>query len=217
MFTGIIEEMGTIKRIDISEDSGFVTIDANKVLKGTKTGDSIAVNGVCLTVTSLTASAFTADVMAQTIRQTALNSLSSGSRVNLERAMAADGRFGGHIVAGHVEGVGEVEKLWKEGNATWVSIKAAPEILRYVVARGSIAIDGMSLTVAYVDENSFRVSVIPHTAQETTILNHGPGDLVNLETDIIARYIEKLMQKKDDTKTGKSHGITMEELISQGF
>lgn len=193
MFTGIIEEIGKIKRVSISGKSGSLEIGASKVLSGTKVGDSIAVNGVCLTVTSLSASGFTADVMAETLRRSSLGSLSAGSGVNLERAMAADGRFGGHIVSGHIDGTGTISKMQKEENAVWVHIKAATEILNLIVEKGSIAIDGISLTVAGVNESEFSVSVIPHTAEETTLLSKKAGDLVNLENDIIGKYVQKLL------------------------
>ena len=195
MFTGIVEEIGKIKRISLAGKSGSLEIGADKVLSGTKVGDSIAVNGVCLTVTSLSGSGFTADVMAETLRRSSLGSLVAGSGVNLERAMAADGRFGGHIVSGHIDGTGTISKMQKEENAVWVHIKASSEILNLIVEKGSIAIDGISLTVAGVNETEFCVSVIPHTAEETTLLSKKPGDLVNLENDIIGKYVQKLLGK----------------------
>ena len=193
MFTGIVEEKGTVGHISLAGISGSIAIRARKVLEGTRIGDSIAVNGVCLTVVSLRPDGFTADVMAETIRRTGLGSLKPGDQVNLERAMAADGRFGGHIVAGHIDGVGTIRSAVPEGNAVWITIDAPPQILRYIVEKGSIAIDGISLTVAYVDESVFKVSVIPHTAAETTLLSKKAGDIVNLENDIVGKYIEKLM------------------------
>lgn len=194
MFTGIVEEKGTVKHISLAGISGSIAIKARKVLEGTRIGDSIAVNGVCLTVVSLRPDGFTADVMAETIRRTSLGSCQPGDPVNLERAMAADGRFGGHIVAGHIDGVGTIRSAVPEGNAVWITIDAPPQILRYIVEKGSIAIDGISLTVAYVDESVFKVSVIPHTAAETTLLSKKAGDIVNLENDIVGKYIEKLMR-----------------------
>ena len=194
MFTGIVEEKGTVGHISLAGISGSIAIKARKVLEGTRIGDSIAVNGVCLTVVSLRSDGFTADVMAETIRRTSLGSCQPGDPVNLERAMAADGRFGGHIVAGHIDGVGTIRSAVPEGNAVWITIDAPPQILRYIVEKGSIAIDGISLTVAYVDESVFKVSVIPHTAAETTLLSKKAGDIVNLENDIVGKYIEKLMR-----------------------
>lgn len=217
MFTGIIEETGTIKKVIEGGESGSIAIRASKVLEDAKIGDSIAVNGVCLTVTSMQGDGFTADVMAETLRRTNLGALSIGSKVNLERAMAANGRFGGHIVAGHIDGTGKITSLSPEGNAVWVTVAADAEILRYIVPKGSITIDGISLTVAYVDSSVFKVSVIPHTGEETTLLNKKPGDMVNLENDIVGKYIEKLIQpfQKDESK--KQSSLTMDFLIENGF
>ncbi len=216
MFTGIIEELGTVRSVAVSGNSGQIRIQASKVLEQTKIGDSIAVNGVCLTVVTLEPDGFTADVMAETVRRTGLSQLKRGSAVNLERAMAADGRFGGHIVAGHVDGTGRIRSLEREENAVWVTIEAGTEILDLVVEKGSITIDGISLTVAGVGEGYFQVSVIPHTGEETTLLKKKPGDLVNLETDIVGKYIRKLMglEKKEPESSG---GLTMDDLISLGF
>lgn len=189
MFTGIIEETGKI----ISVGAGRIAVQAGKVLEGTKIGDSIAVNGVCLTVTTMTSSEFTADVMPETLSRTNLGSLGKGVCVNLERAMAADGRFGGHIVSGHIDGTGTVSRLEKDGNAVWVYIAAPGSILNLIIEKGSIAIDGISLTVAKVNAVEFAVSVIPHTGEETTLLGKKAGDMVNLENDVIGKYVQKLM------------------------
>lgn len=189
MFTGIIEETGKI----ISVGAGRIAVQAKKVLHGTQIGDSIAVNGVCLTVTTMTSSEFTADVMPETLSRTNLGSLGKGNSVNLERAMAADGRFGGHIVSGHIDGTGTVSKLEKDGNAVWVYISAPSNILNLIIEKGSIAIDGISLTVAKVNDKEFAVSVIPHTGEETTLLGKKAGDVVNLENDVIGKYVQKLM------------------------
>ena len=194
MFTGIVEEMGTVRRLNQSPNRCELELSASKVLEGTQIGDSIAVNGVCLTVIRMGSDHFTADVMPETLRRSNLGQLKPGSRVNLERAMAADGRFGGHIVAGHIDGTGKIRAMQPEGNAVLVTVSAAPELLRYVVEKGSIAIDGISLTVASVTKSSFSVSLIPHTGACTTLLSKRPGDPVNLETDVIGKYVEKLMQ-----------------------
>ncbi len=193
MFTGIIEEIGKVKKISLAGKSGSLEIGAKKILEGTKIGDSIAVNGVCLTVTSLSPQGFSADVMAETLRRSSLGSLSSGTAINLERAMAAGGRFGGHIVSGHIDGTGTISKMQKEENAVWVHIKAAESILALIVEKGSIAIDGISLTVASVSYSEFTVSIIPHTATETTLLSKKTGDIVNLENDIVGKYVQKLL------------------------
>ncbi len=203
MFTGIVEEIGKIKKVSIGGKSGSLEIQAKKILQGTKIGDSISVNGVCLTVTSMTNETFTADVMAETVRRSSLASLSEGSSVNLERAMAADGRFGGHIVSGHIDGVGTIAKMQREENAVWVHITASSEILALIVEKGSIAIDGISLTVASVKDSDFSVSVIPHTAEETTLLSKKAGDMVNLENDIIGKYVQKLMLQGNTSSSSK--------------
>ena len=171
MFTGIIEELGQIRRICIQGSSGQIAISAKKVLEGTQIGDSIAVNGICLTVVSLEKDGFTADVMAETMRRSSLSIGKPGDLVNLERAMAVDGRFGGHFVSGHIDGTGIIRSYKKEQNAVWVTIDTKPEILRLIVEKGSVAIDGISLTVATVGHSWFQVSVIPHTGSETTLLN----------------------------------------------
>lgn len=226
MFTGIVEEKGKVRYIKLAGTSGVLAIKARKVLEGTKIGDSIAVNGVCLTVTSLQADGFTADVMAETIRRSSLGSCKAGSSVNLERAMAAEGRFGGHIVSGHIDGTGTIRSMIREENAIWVSIKTSPQILHLIVEKGSICIDGISLTVAKVDEEGFQVSVIPHTGEETILLEKVPGDTVNLENDVVGKYVEKLLglQKNEEQQSGspkkekqKTSGITMEFLEEFGF
>lgn len=214
MFTGIIEELGTVKDIKTAGSSGQISIGAAKVLEGTKTGDSIAVNGICLTVTRLSSDGFTADVMPETMRRTSLSIVGRGDKVNLERAMAADGRFGGHIVSGHIDGTGQIREFKREGNAVWVTIAAGCDILKFIVEKGSVAIDGISLTVAEVTDSYFRVSVIPHTGSETTLLSKHAGDPVNLETDIVGKYVAKLMGVKTETAAADSGsgGITMDML-----
>jgi riboflavin synthase len=210
LFTGIVEEIGQVKQLRSGATQCALELTGQIVLENTKIGDSIAVNGVCLTVTHLTEHSFTADVMPETLRRSNLGDLKPGSFVNLERAMAADGRFGGHIVSGHIDGTGKIQSMQPEGNATLVTISAAPGLLRYIVEKGSIAIDGISLTVAKISHSDFTVSLIPHTGAETTLLRHKPGETVNLETDIIGKYVEKLMQPT-------SKGITREMLQAYDF
>lgn len=227
MFTGIIEEIGTVDFIKKGSQSAVIGIHCEKVLEGTKTGDSIAVNGVCLTVTGMSGRGYTADVMAETLARSSLGKLSKGSRVNLERAMAADGRFGGHMVAGHIDGTGTVKEIRKDETAVWYTIAADEHILRYVVEKGSVAIDGISLTVAGVTGCDLTVSVIPHTQGETNLSDRRVGDTVNLECDIVGKYIEKLcMGKNNSTKVEKSknhatgmgnHGLSEAFLIENGF
>lgn len=215
MFTGIIEEVGTLRKIVSGKTYGSLVIEAETVLEDAKLGDSIAVNGVCLTVTKLGQTSFTADVMAETMRYTNLGLLEVGSRVNLERAMAANGRFGGHIVSGHVDGVGTILNMHREGNATWLSIGAPREILALIVKKGSIAIDGISLTVAQATEEAFQVSIIPHTGEETTLLERRPGEVVNLENDIVGKYVEKLLNPAKEIE--EKEEITFEFLLEHGF
>ena len=217
MFTGIIEEVGAIKQITHGQHSEVLNIQARTVLENTKIGDSIAVNGICLTVTRLFADSFSADVMHETLNRSSLAGLMVGSRVNLERAMAADGRFGGHIVSGHIDGTGVIRSLTREENAIWVSIGTSPQILHLIVEKGSICIDGISLTVAKVEEEGFQVSVIPHTGEETTLLEKVPGDSVNLENDVIGKYVERLLGLGKSEEEKKESGITMEFLQEFGF
>ena len=217
MFTGIIEETGTLERTWRGRDSAVLRIRACKVLTDVKPGDSIAVNGVCLTVTSFDTVGFTADVMHETLNRSSLGALQPGSRVNLERAMPANGRFGGHIVAGHVDGTGQVSQIRKDDNAVWYTISAQPEVLRYVVEKGSIAIDGISLTVASVSAADFSVSVIPHTVAVTNLKDRRAGDMVNLENDMVGKYIEKFMLNRNETVQSEKTQLTREFLSRHGF
>lgn len=212
MFTGIIEEVGSIDRIQNGMHSSVLYIKAKEILADVKIGDSIAVNGVCLTVTSLWDNKFSADIMHETLKRTGLAGLKDGSHVNLERAMALNGRFGGHIVAGHIDGVGKVIRTWKDDNAIWYSVRADKSVMKYIVEKGSIAIDGISLTVAEVKEDSFSVSVIPHTAKVTVLKEKSAGDIVNLETDVIGKYIEKFLKISQKEKS-----LSKEFLIGNGF
>lgn len=213
MFTGIIEELGIIRKISISGHSGSITIEASKILEGTRIGDSIAVNGICLTVTSMAGDSFTADIMAETVRRSSLKGAVSGDKVNLERAMAADGRFGGHIVSGHVDGTGTIIGMHREENAVWVTISAEPSIMKFIVEKGSVCLDGISLTVAKVGTTDFSVSVIPHTGEETTLLRKKTGSLINIENDVVGKYVERLLNFKNNESTG----ITMDFLKKYDF
>jgi riboflavin synthase len=216
MFTGIIEEIGKIKSIKKSGDGASIVIEARKVLEDVKLGDSIAVNGVCLTVNHFNHNSFTVDVMAETMRRSNLKNLKAGDLVNLERAVAVGARLGGHLVSGHIDDVGIIRQYEKEDNAVWVTIEPPPQLLKYIIHKGSIAVDGISLTVAYVDDRIFKVSIIPHTRDETTLIDKGVGQLVNLECDMIGKYIEKLIKTGVEKKQGKK-GITMEFLAQYGF
>lgn len=214
MFTGIVEELGTVKQVVSGSAWGQIEIAGQKVLEGTKLGDSIAVNGVCLTVTNLRSDSFTADVMAETMRRSNLGSLKKGDQVNLERAMAADGRFGGHMVSGHIDGTGVISQMKQEGNAVWVTVDTSEELMRLIVEKGSIAIDGISLTVAKEMPGAFQVSIIPHTGEETTLLKKKTGAVVNLENDMIGKYVEKLMRKEPE---GGGSSLTLDFLKQHGF
>lgn len=214
MFTGLIEEVGTVRAVRHGAVSSYIAVECRKVLEDVHTGDSIAVNGVCLTVTQHDDSSFQADVMNETLSRSSLGSLSSGSRVNLERAMPANGRFGGHFVSGHIDGTGTVTEIKKDGIAVWYTISAEPAIMRYIAEKGSIAIDGISLTVAKVTAGAFSVSIIPHTAEQTILPLKKAGDTVNLENDVIAKYVEKLMKPADEPRQS---GITLDFLAKNGF
>lgn len=216
MFTGIVEEIGTVKKI-VKGSQSYLEIQADKILSDIHLGDSIAVNGVCLTVTSFSGKSFTADVMNETFNRSSLGQLKSGSHVNLERAMSANGRFGGHIVSGHIDGTGEVVSIKKDDNAVWYKISTDSNIMKYIVEKGSIAIDGISLTVAKTENDNFSVSIIPHTASETILSEKKIGDIVNLENDIVGKYVERLMNFENQEQYNKKSGITMDFLTKHGF
>ena len=198
MFTGIIEEVGHVKSLHRGAKSFTLEVEAEKVLEGTLVGDSIATNGVCLTVTSLTGHGFTADVMPETVSRTALGELVSGSPVNLERALSLQTRLGGHFVSGHIDGTGRIADRRQDDTALWLTIECDSKLLRYIIEKGSVTLQGVSLTVARVDARSFAVSLIPHTQAATTLHQAKVGDLVNIENDIIAKYVEKLLGKAPD-------------------
>lgn len=215
MFTGIVNEVGTLLGIHRGANSAVLTIGATTILEDVKLGDSIAVNGVCLTVTSFTPSQFTADVMHETLNRSSLGSLRPGSPVNLERAMRADGRFDGHIVAGHIDGTGTIASIRRDDNAIRYTIRTTPAILRYIIEKGSIAIDGISLTVTEVTRETFSVSVIPHTASCTNLAQRRIGDTVNLENDCIGKYVERLLTTPNTAN--QESNITLEFLARNGF
>ena len=218
MFTGLVEEIGQIKKVDRTGSSCRLTIACHKVLKGTKAGDSIAVNGTCLTVTAFDGSTFSCDVTPETMRRTAFSLFAAGTPVNLERALSLQTRLGGHIVSGHIDGTGTITRMEREDNAVWVTVTAEPTVLKYIIEKGSITIDGISLTVAYVDDTCFRVSIIPHTAEETTLLAQKVGDTVNLECDMIGKYVERLLHFEQTTEEQASKtAITSSYLAEHGF
>lgn len=219
MFTGIVEELGTILRVEGGGLSSKLHIQAQKVLEGVHLGDSIAVNGVCLTVTSFSASQFTADVMPETLKKTSLCQVKKGDAVNLERAMAMGDRFGGHIVSGHVDGTGTVVSRENYANAVLFRIKAPGELLKYMIPRGSITVDGISLTLVDVTSEGFSISIIPHTLEHTNLRDKFAGDIVNLECDIIGKYVERLMYGNQGAgANGKpSSSINIDFLRDNGF
>ena len=193
MFTGIIEEIGKVIDIRRGPASAQIRIAAENILSDVSDGDSIAVNGICLTVTSHGPHHFTADIMHETLNRSSAGGLRNGGSVNLERAMRADARFGGHIVTGHIDGTGTIRSVTRDDTAVWYTILAAPDILRLIVEKGSVAVDGISLTVAAVSAEDFSVSVIPHTAANTTLAGKRAGDTVNLENDCIGKYVARLL------------------------
>lgn len=211
MFTGIVEEIGTLRTLKRGARSFMLEVSADRVLEGTRVGDSIATNGVCLTVTRMGGDWFAADVMPETVERTALGRLQPGDGVNLERALTLGSRLGGHLVAGHVDATGRIIGRREDDTALWLTVAAPKQVLRYVVEKGSVAIDGVSLTVARVDERSFCVSLIPHTQGATTLHRRKVGDEVNLENDMIVKYVEKLMGRTAGS------GLTVDFLRENGF
>jgi riboflavin synthase len=214
VFTGIVEELGTVRSLETSGESARIKITARKVLTGSRLGDSVAVNGVCLTVSAFAGNSFTADIMPETLRKTNLLHLKAGDQVNLERALALGGRLGGHLVSGHIDGVGKVREKYNESNAIIFHFSAPAEVIRLIVPRGSVAVDGISLTVAAVERETFSVSVIPHTATETTLGYRKTGDPVNLENDLIGKYVDRLLGAYQDTRP---KDITVDFLKANGF
>ncbi|NFV12814.1 riboflavin synthase [Clostridium sporogenes] len=218
MFTGIVEEIGKILKIEEGKDFLHITIEGNKVLKSLNLGDSIAVNGVCLTVTNFNNNSFTVDVMAETLRKSSLKALSKGSLVNLERAVTLNKPLGGHIVSGHIDGTGEVINIKKESIATLLEIEAKENLLKYMVPKGSIALDGVSLTLVDVKEKSFTVSLIPHTKEATILINKNIGYIINIECDVLGKYIYKFIHlKDDDEKKVSKNNISLDFLSKTGF
>ncbi|WP_442598961.1 riboflavin synthase [Neobacillus sp. D3-1R] len=219
MFTGIIEEIGSILTIKQTGEAIVLTIEANKILKDAQLGDSISVNGVCLTVTSFTNNQFTVDVMPETVRATSLKTLKRGSKVNLERAMAAGGRFGGHFVSGHADGIGIIKSKKQYENAVYYEIGVESELLRYIIYKGSVAVDGTSLTVFGVSDDHFTISLIPHTLSETVIGLKGPGDMVNVECDMLGKYVDHFLANRLNTEQTpkRKSSITEQFLEENGF
>jgi riboflavin synthase len=220
MFTGLVEEVGRMKNVYRQGEAMMLTIGASIVTQGAALGDSISVNGVCLTVTSYDRTSFTADVMPETYRKSTLHLLKPGDPINLERAMAVGSRFGGHIVQGHIDGTGKVTSRTVDANAVVFRIEAkSGDLMRYIIPKGSITIDGISLTVVEADGDGFSVSIIPHTLAETALAHRQPGDNVNLETDIIGKYVDHLLHYRNAEKSAAapSSRISTEYLSRHGF
>lgn len=214
MFTGIVEEIGSVRELVHGSLSIKLYINCSRILEGVNTGDSIAVNGICLTVTDLSSSWFVADVMPETMRRTGLKKLNISDKVNLERALRLSDRLGGHIVTGHIDGVGIMTGRTEEDNSIWLTVEAPENIMKYIVHKGSVALDGTSLTVAHADKKYFKVSLIPFTASGTTLGRRRAGDHINIECDVIGKYVERLLNSK--TEVPKSD-ISMDFLRSNGF
>ncbi|OZG66435.1 riboflavin synthase subunit alpha [Bifidobacterium hapali] len=221
MFTGIVEDLGTVVRLDRGTDFARLTVDSPvAVTNRTVIGESIAVNGVCLTVTAVQGTAFTADMMHETLRCSSLGFLRRGDHVDVERAMPAAGRFSGHIVSGHIDGTGLVESITPDGIAKVYTIRAPYELMRFIAQKGSITIEGISLTVTSVTDDTFGVSIIPHTASHTVLAERGIGSIVNIETDPIAKYVDRLLALPShggDSDSRASEAITERFLIEHGF
>ena len=217
MFTGIIEEIGTVDSIQRGSVSAVIHIHCRRIREDLHLGDSIAVNGVCLTASAVEKNGFSADIMHETLTRSSLAALCAGSHVNLERAMAAGGRFGGHIVSGHIDGTGIIQKKTADENAVWYRISCEDKLLKYIVEKGSIAIDGISLTVAELFTDGFSVSIIPHTLSQTILGEKEPGDTVNLENDCIGKYVERLLTFETGQNAGTKSRITEEFLRQNGF
>lgn len=216
MFTGIIEEIGIISKTKNRANSMEIEICCSKILEDVCIGDSISVNGICLTVTTFDSSCFTTHIMHETLNRSAISTMAVNTQVNLERAMSAKDRFGGHIVSGHIDGIGKISNIKKDGISIWYTIATSDKILKYIIEKGSIAIDGVSLTVAALSHNSFSVSIIPHTAENTILFKKRIGDLVNLENDCIGKYVENFLSADFMHKENKST-ITKEFLFYNGF
>ncbi|HBQ64466.1 MAG TPA: riboflavin synthase [Clostridiales bacterium] len=217
MFTGLIEEIGRIQNIIHEKGAVRLVLSCHKITEDMKVGDSISVNGICLTVTNTKKDCFWADVMPETLRKTNLGRIRINTNVNLERALKLTDRFGGHFVSGHIDCTGTVTEKWIEDNAVWLAVTVPQSITGYIVSKGSIAVDGTSLTVAYVDENCFKVSLTPLTAQLTTLTSLKAGDLVNIECDIIGKYIKKQYFRSVETEKNNDHEITLDLLEENGF
>ncbi|MBP2033426.1 riboflavin synthase [Clostridium algifaecis] len=217
MFTGLVEEIGEVLKLEKGINSSKISIKAESILDGVKLGDSIAVNGTCVTVVDFRNNLFTVDVMAETLRMSNLRNVKIGSKVNLERALRLGDRLGGHIVSGHIDGTGKIINIRNEDISTWIDVEVSKNLLKYIVLKGSITIDGVSLTVAELNEKYFSVSLIPHTKSETILNYKKIGDIVNIECDLIGKYVEKMISNSEKKEQRKSGNVNVEKLKEYGF
>jgi riboflavin synthase len=219
MFTGIIEGLGTITAIRPSGEGRRIAIQSDFALTSTKIGDSLAVSGACLTAVTLSGARFEVDVSPETIKKTTLKNAKPGDRVNIERALSLSGRLDGHLVSGHIDGTGQIRHINKKSNAILIGFSVPEALARYMIPKGSVAVDGISLTINACDQNSFEVSIIPHTAEITTIGLKKIGDHVNIETDMIGKYVEKFLSNRQDANSKKNDKkpVDMEFLLKTGF
>lgn len=216
MFSGIIEKVGKVRSIQSGDEGARIAVEAGTLLDGVQIGDSIAINGACMTVVAFAGTVFEADISPESLRLTNLGALRTGDEVNLERALALGDRVGGHLVTGHIDGMGRIRSRRADGDSIWLTVEAPPEVMRYIVYKGSVAVDGISLTVADCNEETFSIAIIPHTSEKTTLTGKKDGMPVNLEADLIGKYVEKLLAPHAG-KEGKSSGVSLETLKEQGY
>ena len=214
MFSGIVEVLGDVRSMASGDSGARIAIEAGALVEGVKLGDSIAINGACMTVVAFGNSIFEADISPESLRMTNLGDLKAGEKVNLEKALVLGDRLGGHMVTGHIDGMGKIRERKADGDSIWLTVEAPPDVMRYLVFKGSIAIDGISLTVATCDEDSFSIAIIPHTSEHTTLTAKRDGAVVNLEADLIGKYVEKLLLPHAQARAG---GVSMDKLKEHGY
>ena len=217
MFSGIIETVGRVRTVRSGEGGARIATEAGGLLDGVKLGDSISINGACMTVVEFAGQVFEADVSPESLRMTNLGGLKAGDGVNLERALALGDRLGGHMVTGHIDGLGEIRGRRADGDSIWLTVAAPPEVMRYIVFKGSVAVDGISLTVAACDEDSFSIAIIPHTSEATTLTEKKDGEAVNLEADLIGKYVEKLLDPHSRARAAGGGGVSLDKLKEHGY
>ena len=214
MFSGIVEVLGDVRSMASGDSGARISIEAGALVEGVKLGDSIAINGACMTVVAFGNSIFEADISPESLRMTNLGDLKAGEKVNLEKALVLGDRLGGHMVTGHIDGMGKIRDRKADGDSIWLTVEAPPDVMRYLVFKGSIAVDGISLTVATCDEDSFSIAIIPHTSEHTTLTAKRDGAVVNLEADLIGKYVEKLLLPHAQARAG---GVSMDKLKEHGY